>query len=414
MSANTIANVPLILKELWDDEVEDYQYKDKPFYAMVPKDTSWEGIKFHVTMKYANGASTSSKFSVAKNKKRVAKFAAMEVETADLFTLWSIDNKLKTLTRSQKGSLTRILNDATEDAMKKFKRRTTFQLWRNGGGAIAKLATGTTGTTLKFENPNDVRNLDIGDPLEFADDDGRAGAGVYDGVLTVTEVDEDAGSVTVDASIATITGLAVGDFVFHEGDYGDDDHVIKGVPAYVCLEDPGTGDEPANIWGMVRTTFKTRLGGHRMTPSANLQVIEAVKEALTKASRRSIDTSHLFCSPEIFNEVEMSLEGQRRYADTKVGNIGFTGLKFVSQQGREVELYADPDIPLGPSGEELVFGLNMESWNFHTAEEWPMWLTGEGKKMLVEENANAIEGRIGGYGNLYTRAAGQNFVLLLG
>ena len=414
MAANTIANVPLILKELWEDEVEDYMYQDKPWYAMIPKDTSWSGLKLHVTCKYANGASTSSKFSVAKNKKRAAKFAAMEVETADLFTLWSIDNKLKTLTRDQKGSLVRIVNDATEDAMKKFKRRTTFQLWRNGGGAIAKLATGTTGTTLKFDNRNDVRNLDIGDPLEFSNDDGRGGAGVLEGVLTVTEIDEDNGEVTVDANISTITGLGVGDYVFHEGDYSDDDHVIKGVPAYVCLEEPGSGSEPAAIWGMTRTTFPTRLGGHRFTPSANLIVIEAIKEALTKRARREMKTSHIFCSPEIFNEVEMSLEGQRRYADTKIGNVGFTGIKFTRQNGGECELYADADIPLGPSGEELVFFLNKDSWVFHTAEEWPMWLTGDGKKMLVEENSNAIEGRIGGYGNSYTRAAGQNGVLLLG
>ena len=53
------------------------------------------------------------------------------------------------------------------------------------------------------------------------------------------------------------------------------DHYIKGVPAYVCLEEPGTGDEPASIWGMTRTTFPTRLGGHRFTPSTNLQGFSA-------------------------------------------------------------------------------------------------------------------------------------------
>lgn len=412
MATNDMNTVPEILKDLWDDEVENYLYEDKPFFAMVPKETSWEGETLFVTCKYANGASVSSKFGTAKSRKRAAKFKQMAVKTADLFALWSVDHKLKVLTRSQKGSLVRIVNDSTEDAMKKFKRRTTFQCWRNGGGAIAQLASGTTGTLLKFVNPNDVRNLDIGDPLEFGNNDGRAGGGLLDGVLFVEEIDEDAGTVTVDDDISTITGLGVGDYVFHEGDYSDDDHVIKGIPSYVCLEDPGTGDEPASIWGMDRSAFKTRLGGHRMTPSDNLQVVEAVKEALTKGSRRNIKTTHLFASPEIFNEVEMGLESNYKYADTKVGKIGFTGIKFISQQGNEVELYADPDIPLGPDGEELVFGLNMPTWNFHTAEEWPMWLTSDGK-MRIEENNNATEGRLGGYGNLYTRAAGQNFVLLL-
>jgi hypothetical protein len=271
---------------------------------------------------------------------------------------------------------------------------------------------GSTGTSsITLDNRNDVRNYDIGDPIEFAADDGRAAGGLYDGVLSITEIDEDDGILTFDGTIASVTGLGAGDYLFHEGDYNN---VIKGVPAYVCLEEPNTGSEPGSIWGMDRTPFPTRLGGHRFTPSANLTVIEAVKEALTSASRRSIKTTHLFCSPEIFNEVEMSLEGQRRYADTKVGNVGFTGLKFVSQQGSEVEMYADPDIGLGPSGEELIYGLNRDTWVFHTAEEWPMWLTGDGQRMRPEENANATEGRLGGYGNQYTRAAGQNFVLLLG
>ncbi len=411
MAASNVTNVPLILKELWDDEVEDYQYKDKPWYAMVPKSTDWSGIKLHVTVKYANGSSTSPNFSVAKNRKRAAKFSAMEVETADLFTLWSIDNKLKSLTRDQKGSLVRIVNDATEDAQRKFKRHTTFQLWRNGGGAVAKVGS-RTGSTVTLANPLDVRNFDIGDPIEFSSDDGRATspAGVRAGVISITDMDEDTGVLTFDGTAASVP-VGASDYLFHEGSYGV---ALKGVPAYVCLEKPGTGAEPDAIWGMTRSTFPTRLGGHRFTPSANLQVIEAVKEALTKASRRGISTTHLFCSPEIFNEVEMGLEGQRRYADTKVGNVGFTGLKFVSQQGNEVELYADPDIGLGPASEELIYGLNKDTWKFHTSEEWPMWLTGDGKKMLPEENANATEGRLGGYGNQYTRAAGQNFVLLLG
>jgi hypothetical protein len=43
-----------------------------------------------------------------------------------------------------------------------------------------------------------------------------------------------------------------------------------------------------------------------------------------------------------------------------------------------------------------------------------MWLTADGsKKFLTEENANAREGRLGGYGNLYPTNCTQ-FVLLLG
>lgn len=416
MASSNIVNVPLILKELWIDEVESFQYEDRPFYAMVGKDTSWSGLKIHVTVKYANGTSVTSRFQPAKDNKRVSKYKAMEVETADLFALWSVDQKMITLSRDQKGALVRMLDEATKDAMEKFRRRSAWQLWGNGGGSAGKVASGgISGSNITLANPNNVRNFDIGDPVEFAVDDGRAGAGTLGEVRTITEIDEDAGILTFSSPVNTITGLVAGCFLFHEGDYSNDNHVIKGVPAYMTLQAPGTGSEPASIWGMDRTDFETRLSGHRMSPSANLIVIEAIKEALTKAHRRSVDTTHLFCSPEIFNEVEMSLEGNRRYADEKVGRVGFQGLEFTSQTGKSVKLFADADIPLGPSDEELIFGMNLPKWTFHTAEEWPMWLTGDGsKKFLTEENANSREGRVGGYGNLYCRAPGQNFVLLLG
>lgn len=413
MSAATTANVPLILKDLWLNEVEDYLYEDRPYFAMVDKSTDWSGEKLKITCKYANGTSVAGQFSTAKANKRVNKYAQMEVETADLFALWSVDNKLITLTRDQKGSLVRYLDEATTDAMEKFRRRTAWQLWGNGGGAAAKLSTYSTvyGT---LQNPHSVRNFDIGDIVQFATDDGRGGAGVLAETREITAIDEDDGILTFDTTLATIVGMTTTAFIFHEGDYSDDDHVIKGVPAYVCLEDPGTGSEPASIWGMSRTVFPTRLGGHRMTPSSNLTVIEAVKEALTKAFRRSLDTTHIWCSPEIFNEVEMSLDSSVRRTEQKVGKIGFEGLAFTSQTGKTVKLFADSDIPLGPSGEELIFGLNMAKMKFHSAEEWPMWLTGDGsKKFLTEENANAREGRIGGYGNHYTPRPGGHWVMAL-
>lgn len=407
-------NVPLILKDLWLDEVEDYLYEDRPFFAMIKKDTSWSGDKLKVTAKYTNGTSTSSRFGSAKKNKRVAKYAQMEVETADLFSLWSVDNKLITLSRDQKGSLVRYLDEATTAAMESFRRRTAWQLWGNGGGAAAKILT-ISGATAALVNPHSIRNFDIGDVCEFATDDGRAGAGVLDQVRTVTSIDEDDGILTFDAALTSITGLANGDYIFQEDDYGSDDHVIKGVPAYVCLQTPGTGSEPVSIWGMDRSVFTTRLGGHRMTPSANLIVVEAVKEALTKAFRRSIDTTHIWCSPEIFNEVEMSIDSSVRRTEQKIGKVGFEGLAFTSQTGKTVSLYADADIPLGPNGEELIFGLNMPKWRFHTAEEWPMWLTADGaKKFMTEENSNTREGRLGGYGNAYCKAPGQQWVMLLG
>lgn len=413
-TAATTTNVPLILKDLWLDGIEDYLYEDRPLYAMMPKSEDWEGDKLKVTVKYSNGTSVASKFGTAKKNKRINRYSQMAVETADLFALWSVDNKLITLSRSNKGSLVRYLDEATTDAMEKFRRRTAWQLWGNGGGAAAQILS-ISGNQAALKNPHSIRNFEIDDVVEFAPDDGRAGAGVFDAIRTITDIDEDDGILFFDSTLATISGLAGGHFIFQEDDYADDNHVIKGVFAYLCLQQPGTGAEPGSIWGMDRTVYPTRLGGHRFTPSGNLIVTEAIKEALTRAYRRNITTTHMFASPEIFNEVEMSLESSVRRTQETIGKVGFEALTFTRQGGSVVKLYQDADMPLGPNGEELIAGLNMPKWKFHTAEEWPMWLTLDGsKKFLPEEHANTREGRLGGYGNSYTRSPGQNWVMALG
>lgn len=411
-AAANITNVPEILKYIWDDEVHDYQYEEAPFYGMVDKDSSWEGLYQIITVKYGGFGGRSGDFGAAKRNKSPAKHKKMQVETRDNFALWSVDNKLITLTRSNRGSLVRALEEATTAAQNKFKRSTSFFLWSNGGGAAAQIATaGISGAIATLQNPDDVRNYDIDDVCEFAADDGyTASAGVFTGTLTVIAIDEDNGKLTFDQNLSTILGLAAGHFIFHEGDY---QNVIYGVPAYVTVNTPGVGGVPASIWGMDRTNFGTRLSGHRFTGS-QLLIQEELKNALTKAFRRNSHITHLFMAPEVFNDLEMSLEGARRYADEKIGRVGFTGIEFVSQSGRTVKCFADPDIRLSPNGNRVVFGLNMDTWKFHTAEEWPMWLTGDGeKKFMTEENANSREGRLGGYGMLYTRAAGENFYLEL-
>ena len=410
--AATVANVPEVLKYIWDPEVREiFLYGEAPYFAMVEKDTSWEGLYQIVTLKFGGMAGRSTRFDRAKVNKSPNKFSKMQVETADDYALWSVDNKLLTLSRSNKGSLLRELADATESAMEKFKRSTIRKLWGTGGGSIGKIATaGISGSTFTLDDKNDIRNFNIDDVLEFAADDGYTGSGgVWSGTRTVTALDEDAGTVTVDSALSGIVGLAAGHFVFHDGDYAN---CLKGVPAYITSSAPGVSNIPTSIWGMTRTAHPTRFAGHRFT-GALAQVHEEVKDALTKAHIRNCKITHLFMRPESFTSLEMTLESNRRYdGEEKVGSVGFRSLEFISQGGQTVKCFGDPDIRLLPNGATPIYGMNLDSWTLHTAEEYPMWLTEDGKKkFMTEENSNAVEGRIGGYGNLYTNSPHDNFVL---
>lgn len=411
--ASNVTNVPELLKSIWDDEVPDYQFEDEVFYGKIEKDTSWDGIYQIITCKIGNGGGHSTQFATAKTNKGASTFKKMQIETSDNFAVWSVDNKLITLSRNQKGALMRALQEATEGAQNKFKRRTVRALWSTGGGSIGKVAS-VAGANLTLVDVNDVRNFDIGDVCAFAPDDGYLTtglAGVFDQTRTVASIDEDAGIITFDATLATITGLGANSFVFIDGDYGA---TMKGVPFYVTTSDPGVAGVPTSIWGMNQTTWKTRLAGHRFTGDQN-QVPEEVMNALTKAFRRNCSTTDIFFSPELFNEFAQGLETQRqRPSEEKIGRVGYTGIEVTSQSGKTVKCWGDPSVRKSNAGNQLIFGLNMDTWVLHSAEEYPMWLTEDGKKrFMTEENNNAVEGRVGGYAQAYTNAPGENWVLEL-
>jgi hypothetical protein len=301
---------------------------------------------------------------------------------------------------------------STEAAMDKIKSSQNFMNWRDGGGCIGRFSS-TSGATGTLYDLNDIRNVDIGDIIEFAADSGVANGGVCSASLEVTGLNEDTGVITFNANLATVPGITATPYIFHKGDYN---LAFYGVPAYCTIEAPGVGVVPANLWGMPRTAHPTLLSGSRFTAS-NLLLVEALKSSLATAHRRKIKTSHLFMPPEKYNDIEMSLQGQRRYVEEKVGSVGYKALIFTTQDGREVKCYSDADIPKNATATtSYIFGLNLKEFKFRTAGAYPDWINkvadGAGK-FMTEQNANATEGRLGGYGQLYTKALRQHWNLAL-
>ncbi len=415
-SVATVANTPLILKNMWEDLVEDYFNDEQPFMGLVSKMTDWEGLYRLVTVPTGGMAGRSANFGDANGNKSPPTYLQMTVQVRDNFATWGVDHKLIALSRSNAGSLKRALASSTEAAMNKIKSSQNFMNWRTGGGSVGRASSVST-TTATLYDLNDIRNFDTGDVVEFATDNGIAAGGVCPASAVVTGRNEDTGVLTFDINIATgIPGIGSTPFLFHKGDYNA---CFAGVPLYNPIEAPGASAEtPTTIWGMTRTTDPTLLSGSRFTAS-NLQLIEGIKKALTTAHRRKIDTTHMFMPPEVFNDIEMSLQGQRRYVDEKVGNVGYKALIFTTQAGKDVKCYSDADIPKNSTATtKYIWGLNLKEFKFRTAGAYPDWLNlasgqaGAGK-FMVEQNANASSGRLGGYGQLYTKALKQHWNLAI-
>ena len=414
--ANAIANTTdyaSVLKTVWpQEEIEDLFFTNMPFYAMVPKDPTWTGINRVIALQYGATNGRSALFANAKANKKASKFASMTITTADNFSLFSVDHKAIQLTRNDKGSLVQALTRESKSAMKKLKRATGMACWGNGGGAVGKISAIST-NTITLTDPRQARFIEVGDSINIASDDGTGGAGVRAGTaLLVSNVNRKtegtgAGVITFTTNVtANYAGAIATDFLFVDGDYGA---WIYGVQSYVPASDPGVSGVPTSIWGMPRTADPRRLAGIRVD-GTGLTIDEAIKKALKEAMNEDAETSHIFLNPDNFLDLEFQLSGRVRYVDTKVGNVGFSGISFTSHGGKPVECYADPDAPYN-----APYGLNLDDWTFASAGEYPDFMTLSGQPNLrPEESTNSFEGRVGGYSQLYTDNPGGQWRLQLG
>ncbi len=409
MSGATTTNYAAVLKTIWPQEdLEDLFFEDLPLYAQMPKDTSWDGEARVITLLYGPTNGRSATFGNAKANKKASKLKKMTIFTADNFSLWSVDHKLVKLSRSNKGAIIQALTRESKSALQKLKRATGMAMWGDGGGSIGKIAAaGITTNTATLTDKRNGRNFEEGDSVNLAADNGyTASAGVLGGSLEVSAVNRKTGVITFTTNVtAGIPSAAAGQFFFIDGDYAA---WMKGAEYYVPANDPGTSGVPTSIWGMNRAADLARLAGVRTT-GTGLLIQEAVKTMLKDASLEEAHITHVFMNPDNFLDLELDMGTRVRYVDTKVGNVGFTGVLFTAHGKKPVEIYPDADCPYN-----LVRGFGMDGWTFATAGEFPDFLNFDGSKSLrVEEASNSGEGRFGGYGQIYTESPRDNCVMSL-
>lgn len=76
-TAATVANIPQILKNIWQDDIFEFMYDDQPFLGLVDKDTSWDGLYQILTVEYGGMAGRSADFSTAQSNKSPPKYKQM-------------------------------------------------------------------------------------------------------------------------------------------------------------------------------------------------------------------------------------------------------------------------------------------------------------------------------------------------
>lgn len=403
MSAATTQTHEAIIKRLYpEDRVEHMMYDNNPLFAMIPKKYDFLGGPMHRAIRIAQTAGRSASFPNAKANKTASAIVKLLITTVQDYSLYSVTGKLIRETASTRGALVEALEEEVQSAMDAMNRSFGYGVYGNFGGAIGQIsATSNVATnTITLANIDDVVKFEKNQVLQVSLTDGTTGAPRV-GNVTVTAIDRDLGTITVNVvwNVGVPT-VAVGDFIFPDGDFGAK---MSGLASWLPAVAPTLGD---NFFGLDRSADPTRLAGTRVpaTVAAGLLISEAVKKGLQVGFRNGAKTTHIFMNDKRFLDLELELGTQKRWVDTTLADVGFTGIEFVGHGGKPVEIYPDPNCPVN-----TIFGLQMDTWSIEGPGKFPFIAADDGTKMLREESADAYEGRIVSYHQMICKAPGRNW-----
>ncbi|MDE2106539.1 MAG: phage major capsid protein [Patescibacteria group bacterium] len=430
-SANQIA----ALKELYTDDKEymkDLVYKENPFLALVPKNESPDGFAgkyIPVPLEYGTPQGRSHSFSNAQSQQTATQLASFFVYVIEDYQLVTITNLLMEQTKTNAGAFVDAAKLQMDGGFRNLTNNIAFELFGDGTATrgITTSASSQTGAnpnvvTLPLSNANQIVAFEVGMLLVASS---SAGGAIGTTGVIVTGVDRAAGVITgngitlstganvasLDANFAIGTGAAYltvyGDLPTAGASSTSSYLALSGLAAWIPKTTPASND---SFWGVNRSADPTRLAGLRYDASA-YTIEEGMTNALAFLNREGGKPDLCVMDFASYAALVNALGAKVQYVQVNHDEVevAFEGITFQSAYGR-VTVLADRSCP-----PQTAYLLTMSTWKLRSLGKVPHILTYgmEGLEGLRVGNADALEIRIGYYGNLICSAPGWNCVVTL-
>ncbi len=417
----TSTNQIAALKELYSDSSEymkDLVYKENPFLALVPKNESSDGFAgkyIPVPLEYGTPQGRSHTFSDAQGNQTATSLVSFFVYTISDYQLVTITNLLMEQTKSSAGAFVDAAKLQIDGGFRNLTNNIAFELFSNGlasRGVIGTYSNVSAAITLTLSQPSEIVNFEVGMTLRASATDGGA---VSSDTATVTSVNRATGAMAMTCSDSSPAAeWAVGGHLSIDGDLptagatGPANALcLSGLAAWIPVTTP-SGSE--NFWNVDRSVDPTRLAGCRFDASA-YTIEEGVTNALAFLNREGGRPDICIMDFASYAALVNSLGAKVQYVQVKHDevDVAFEGIRFQSAYG-VVTVLADRSCP-----PQRAYLLTMSTWKLRSLGKVPHILTYgmEGLEGLRVGNADALEIRIGYYGNLICSAPGWNCVVSL-
>lgn len=412
--------------------MKDLVYKENPFLALVPKNESPDGFAgkyIPVPMEYGTPQGRSHTFSSAQSNQTATSLASFFVYVIEDYQLVTITNLLMEQTKTNAGAFVDAAKLAMDAGFRNITNNIAFELFGDGSGTRGTTTASSSQTgaspnvvTLPLSNANLVVSFEVGMLLVASTSSGGApgATGVIltavnraTGVLTGNAITLSTGATvaSLDSNWAIGSGTA---YLTVQGDLptagasGTGSFLgLSGLAAWVPTSSPTPG---VAFWGVDRAADPTRLAGCRFNAQA-FTIEEGMTNALAFLNREGGKPDIAIMDFASYAALVNSLGAKVQYVQVKHDEVevAFEGITFQSAYGR-VTVLADRSAP-----PQTCYLLTMSTWKLRSLGKVPHILTYgmEGLEGLRVGTADALEIRIGYYGNLICSAPGFNCVVQL-
>lgn len=346
------------------------------------------------------------------------------------YQLVTITNLLIEQTKSKAGAFVDEMKREMDGGIRSLSNNVAFELFGSGTatrGISSGALTLVTGTlyNIQLANIQAIVNFEVGMTLQASATDGGAilptGTPATPDLGVITAVNRGTGIITINVTQgAPQTDWASGSFLSVQGDVppagGSGSGplgatgsflALSGLAAWVPSTDPATTD---SFWGVNRSADPTRLAGLRFNASA-YTIEEGLTNALAYANREGAHPDLAIMDFNSYAGLVNQLGAKVQYVEIKHDevDVSFEGVRFHSSYGY-VTVLADRSCP-----PLTCYILTQNTWKLRSLGKVPHVLTYgiEGLEGLRVGNADALEVRMGYYGNCICSGPGFNMVVTL-
>lgn len=376
-----------------------------------------------VPLEYGTPQGRSHTFANAQAQQTATSLASFFVYVIEDYQLVTITNLLMEQTKTNAGAFVDAAKLQMDGGFRNITNNIAFELFGDGTGTRGITTAASTqvggiavgGVTLPLSNSQQVVAFEVGMLLVASATPG--GAPSTDTVM-ITAVNRATGVINGTASAATLsanwaigTGAAYltisGDLPLTGAANTGSFEALSGLAAWIPVASPATTD---SFWGVNRSADPTRLAGLRYNAQA-YTIEEGMTNALAFLNREGGKPDLAIMDFASYAALVNSLGAKVQYVQVKHDEVevAFEGITFQSAYGR-VTVLADRSCP-----PQTCYLLTMATWKLRSLGKVPHILTYgmEGLEGLRVGNADALEIRIGYYGNLICAAPGWNCVVQL-